>query len=152
MSYDWDAPWRKLSREDVERIRVLRYRDGLTAQEVGTRYGVTEPTIRYYAPGWPGKVPTDRVRSLFESSPLTAADVARRLGWMLQRRSGHRCGQVCADGSRVLRALGLALESSRGRRGYRALIDAETAALIAEALGHAAWEAFEDTSPLTPTP
>lgn len=127
----------RLTTRDVARIRELRYGDGLSSLVVAGMVGCSDRTIRKYAPGSPGRVPNDKLRAAFEASGLAAADVARRLGW----DSGHG-----PDTSRVRRKLGLRTESS-GKKGtrYRSRnIDAETVALMAEAIGVAPWEVMPD--------
>ncbi|MCA1571670.1 MAG: hypothetical protein LC798_15420 [Chloroflexi bacterium] len=84
------------------------------------------------------------VRRLFEASSLTAVEVARRLGW--QSRGGN--GTRGADGVRVEKTLGLRDEYSHGCVSRRALIDAETAELLAEAMGYGRWQAYEDDEPV----
>lgn len=121
--------------ETVALTRRLRYVDGLTQEQAAARAGVSIDTVRYYAPGRVGKIDNAALRERFERSPLTAADVARAVGWTYERR-----GRPRADTSRVKRALGLQDDVSHGCRGRRVLIDAETAALIAEAIGVEPWE------------
>jgi transcriptional regulator with XRE-family HTH domain len=125
----------RLTPLDVKRIRKLRYRDGLTSPQVAKIIGCDESTVRYYAPGRIGKVPIDKLRAAFEASGLTAAEVARRMGWFDGR---------CADSARVKRALGIYPSISNGRRSPRRMIDAETAGLLAEAIGVMAWEVMPD--------
>ena len=125
---------------DVARIRELRYGDGLSAARTAEVVGCCEGTVLRYAPGSPGRVPVAPVREAFEASRLTAADVARRLGWW---------DRGSADSARLKRALGIngnvpADPRYRSRRYYSTLIDAETAALIAEAIGVAPWEVLPD--------
>jgi hypothetical protein len=135
---NWESVTRKLSAEDVRRICRLRYVDGLSAAGVGRMFGVAEETVRGYAPGRPGKIDNAALRRAFEAAGVPSTEVARRLGWV--RISGPRSRRKSgADGARVRRALGLQDETSRGTRVRRRLIDAETAALIAEAIGVAPW-------------
>lgn len=81
------------------------------------------------------------LREAFESSGLTAGDVARRMGWTRRqgktRKDGRRAGPwMCADISRVKRALGLNPEGgSRNGGKMRREIDYDTALRLAEAIG-----------------
>jgi hypothetical protein len=129
-----------LSPETLAEIRELRYLDGLSCRVVGERFGLGERMVNRLAPGWPGKVPNDRVRALFERSPMSAGDVARAVGW---HSTGGK-GTTGCSGQRVLRTLGLADEWSHGRVIRRRLVDAETAMLLAEAMGFGRWEALPD--------
>jgi hypothetical protein len=118
-------------------IRELRYKDGLTCNQTAMLASSNINTVQKVAPGRPGKVPNSAVRALFEEARsergLSASEVARRMGW----RSGRS-----VDASRVLQTLGLRESiGTAGRRQYRTLIDAETAGLLAEAMGYQAWEA-----------
>lgn len=127
----------RLTPLDIARIRKLRYRDGLMQREVAEIIGCDVKTVWRYAPGHIGKIPNDKVRAAFEASRLTAAQVARRMGWM--------CAPGKADGARVKRALGILPDSyGPGIRSTRRLIDAETAGLLAEAIGVMAWEVMPD--------
>lgn len=132
----------RLTTLDIKRIRRLRYRDGLTARETAAIIGCNVSTVLRYAPGRIGKVPNDKLRAAFERSPMTASDVARSMGWTC--RVGG--GSTCADSGRVKRALGIYpnVSGSHGGRSYGRMIDAETAGLIAEALGLMAWEVMPD--------
>lgn len=123
-----------LSAQQVRRIRVLRYEDGLSAREVALLVGCHETTVWRIAPGRPGKVSNAAVRAIFEQSGLTAAEVARRMDWVDPRSPGS------GDSARVKRALGLLEDVNGGRRARRTRIDAETAGQLAEAMGHEAWE------------
>lgn len=133
----------RLTTLDIKRIRRLRYRDGLTIPATAAIIGCNISTVWRYAPGVIGKVPNDKLRAAFEASPMTASDVARRMGWTCPpRRAG---GRPRADSSRVKRSLGINPNvSPRGTRSYSRTIDAETAGLIAEALGLMAWEVMPD--------
>lgn len=124
----------------VAQIRELRYMDGLSCPVVAQLLGMNRSTVNRLAPGKPGKVLNDRVRALFEASPMSSVDVARALGW--ERRGGF--GVMAADGALVMRTLGLKSEVSRGYSTRRRWIDAETAGDLAEAMGHARWEALPD--------
>ena len=128
--------------EVVAAVRQLRYMDGLSCRVVGERFGVATRTINEWAPGRPGKVPNDKVRALFEASPMSAGDVARAVGWW--KMCGPPRRRHFVDGVRVLRTLGLAPEVSRGRQTLRSMIDAETAGDLAEAMGFGRWEALPD--------
>lgn len=125
----------RLTPLDIKRIRKLRYRDGLTIPATAEIVGCSEATVWHLAPGRPGKVPLDKLRGAFDASGLTATEVARRMGWLDGRSP---------DGARVKRALGIYPSISRGRRSPRRLIDAETAGLLAEAIGVMAWEVMPD--------
>lgn len=124
---------RYMTKADRQHILRLRYRDGFTQAEVARITGRNRETVRLIAPGRVGKIDNARLREAFAQSGLTAAEVARRLGW----RAG-----TSWDGSRVNRWLGVTLDRSgtRKARSYRRLIDAETAGLIAEAIGVEPWE------------
>ena len=123
----------RLTTRDVSRIRELRYEDGLTLAATAEAVGCSEFPVWRYAPGRPGKIANTALREAFLASGKTAADVARRLGW----DSGNG-----ADTSRVRRKLGLLPErsGSNGRKSFTRHIDAETAALMAEAIGVMPWE------------
>lgn len=121
-----------LTTTDIRRIRELRYQDGLSIEATAAIIGCSAGCVWNYAPGRPGKVPVTPLREMFEQSGLTASEVARRMGW----DSGHG-----ADCSRVRRALGLMDDITRGKPSRRRVTDAETAGLLAEAMGRAAWEA-----------
>lgn len=125
-----------LSAETVGRIRELRYEDGLTADRTAAAVGVSVGSVQRYAPGRPGKVDNAKLREAFVVSGRSAQDVARGMDW----RAG-----ASADGSRVSRALGLLPDlSCLGRRSVRRMVDAETAALLAEAVGVQPWEVMPD--------
>jgi hypothetical protein len=123
------------ARVDVVRLRTLRYRDGLTVGATALELGCESSTVQRHAPGWVGKVDNTLLRQAFDASGVRAVDVARCLGWTYERRSGRRAGALEADGSRVLRALGLQQDVGHGHRSHRQMIDAETACLIADAIG-----------------
>lgn len=127
---------RQLTTRDVRAIRELRYLDGLTSRATARQLGIGQDTVLRYAPGWPGKIPNDRVRELFLTSGVSITDVARTLGWT------YRCplyGERL-DGYRVKRTLGIVPDKGR----LRSMIDVETAGLIAEACGFEAWQAMPD--------
>lgn len=126
---------RRLSPEQVRRIKAMRA-DGYSQHATAVAVGCTRGTVRKYAPGYIGKVDNAPLREAFLASNRTASDIARSVGW-LDRGS--------PDTSRVRRALGLRddLSGTNGIRSRRRLIDAETAGLIAEALGMGAWEIEE---------
>ena len=82
------------------------------------------------------KVANKPLREAFLASNLTAADVARRMGWFSR---GY------GDTSRVRRKLGLRPETSSGRNEkygprHRHHIDVEHAEALGEILGVAPWE------------
>jgi hypothetical protein len=121
----------------AERAQILelRYMDGLSIPRVAELTGRHPDTIKRHAPGWPGKIDNTRLRDAFLASRLEAVDVARSLDWVAERR-----GRLQADGSRLRRTLGLQkTRNGQGRVQYRKMIDAETAALIADAIGVAPW-------------
>lgn len=126
---------------DKARIRELRYGDGLSCSVVSILTGWSESAVRVAAPGRPGTIDNTRLREAFERSGLDAAVVAGRVGWMLDRPDGVR-----ADTSRLRRTLGITLDYSGSKRRYsrRRMIDAETAGLIADALGIGRWEIESD--------
>lgn len=133
----------RLTPDQQRLIRELRYEDGLTIQATAARVGCSAFPVRQLAPGRPGKVPNDKLREAFTDSGLSAVEVARRVGWLCS--TGTTQGQrTQADGSRVLRTLGLLDDSTKDRRSTRTFIDAETAALLAEAIGVMAWEVMPD--------
>lgn len=127
----------RLTTHDVRRIRELRYGDGLTLRAVAQIVGCSSEAVRCYAPGRPGKVPNDKLRAAFLASGLTAGEVGRRMGWLCR---------ACGDAARVKRSLGLLPSGNKRRnRAYTARnIDAETAALMAEAIGVMPWEIMPD--------
>jgi hypothetical protein len=120
------------SSTDTARIRELRYMDGLSCPQVAILMGCHEETVRRIAPGYPGKIDNTRLREAFLASGCTAHEVALQLGWYAGKKP---------DGTTVKRTLGLVetIGGHRRYRQYRCLIDAETAALIADAIGVAPW-------------
>lgn len=121
-----------LTMQDIRRIRELRYGDGLTALRVADIVGCSRQTVWRYAPGMPGKIPNNKLRAAFKASSVTATGVARAMGW----DSGKG-----ADSSRVNRTLGLTPDiNGKGNASTRTYIDAETASLMAEAIGVMPWE------------
>lgn len=117
-------------------IRELRYMDGLSMTAVAKITGRDKSTVQRYAPGWPGKIDNTKLRDAFLKSGLEAAEVAARVGWTIRGVNG--------DTSRLRRSLGLIRESTRSSTGkhhwcVRTRIDAENAALIADAIGVAPW-------------
>jgi DNA-binding transcriptional regulator YiaG len=140
--YGWIGPGsnrKHLNATEKARVRELRYMDGLSSPAVASLFGCSYETVRKIAPGWPGKIDNTRLRDAFIASGVDAAEVARRVGWVLLRG-----GREDADTSRVRRSLGLLLETGISRTGKRSRfmrtrIDAENAALIAEAIGVAPW-------------
>lgn len=132
----FNVGWKtKTPDETIALIRNLRYEDGLPARKVADMLGVTMRTIFLYAPGRPGKVPVAPLREAFKASPLTAADVARSLGWWARGN---------ADSGRVKRTLGINEDSARGYRFRREMVDAETVTLMADALGIAPWSVLPE--------
>ena len=128
------------SPETIERVRELRYQDGLSRPQIAELAGVSVWACRKYAPGaFVGKVENAPVRKVFLASGLSASGVATALGWFSPKRP---------DSSRVLRTLGLRPEKhSAGRKAFRQMIDAEVAMNIAEACGVAGWSVLpEDES------
>lgn len=137
-AWPWKGQWYTTPEEQAA-IRELRYMDGLSMPEVARITGRDLSTIRHWAPGYPGKIDNARLREAFLASGLGASEVARHVGWVLRRG-----GRLDADTSRLRRSLGLCRESSRGSSGkhywtIRTRIDAETAGLIADAIGVAPW-------------
>lgn len=113
-------------------IRVLRYDDGLSCQEVAGRVGLTREHVGQIAPGRPGKIDNAAARGAFLRSRKTATAVAGDLGWM----DGTRF-----DSSRVLKTLGITMSrDGRGSAQYRRFVDAETLGLIARSVGVEPWE------------
>lgn len=120
------------SSTDTARIRELRYMDGMTCDDAALLMGCSPATIRMIAPGRPGKIDNTLLREAFLASGRTAYEVALRLGWYAGSKP---------DGTTVKRTLGLVetIGGHRRYRQYRCLIDAETAGLIADAIGVAPW-------------
>jgi transcriptional regulator with XRE-family HTH domain len=134
----------KLPTSTIRRIRQLRYADGLTAPQAAAIVGCSQEAVRHYAPGRPGKVDNAKLRAAFEASGLGAQEVARRVGWWIHKSN---CSDQ-PDGGRVRRTLGIALDANgNGRPSRRRYIDAETAAILAEAIGVAPWEVIPDEDP-----
>jgi hypothetical protein len=127
----------RVTEDERRTIRELRYADGLSVPVVVRITGRCYKTVRKYAPGSPGKVNNARLREAFLASGVQAVDVARQIGWW-----NFTEGYWKADGSRIKRTLGINPDiSGQGKRSYRTLIDAETAALLAEAIpGIEPWE------------
>lgn len=129
----------RLTAPDVARIRELRYQDGLSCERVASSIGCSAMAVHYHAPGWPGKVDNAKLRAAFLASGLTASEVARRVGWW----NGHT-----GDGQRVKRTLGLSDDwgghHPHRTRTRRRLIDAETAGVLAEAIGVMPWEVIDE--------
>jgi hypothetical protein len=122
------------SSTELALVRELRYVDGLTCGAVAARIGRSDRYVQRLAPGRPGKIDNTLIREAFLRSGCSAHEVARDLDWY---------GGGKLDGTRVKQTLGL-VETVGGHgqryRQYRRLIDAETASLIAEAIGVAPWE------------
>jgi hypothetical protein len=134
-------PWKGqyTTPEEQAAIRELRYMDGLSMPRVSEITGRDRSTIQRHAPGWPGKIDNTPLRDAFLASGLEAVEVALRCGWIIEKDGG-----TYGDCSRVRRSLGLQQESGRSLAGkycryMRTRIDAENAALIAEAIGVAPW-------------
>jgi hypothetical protein len=130
----------RLTAQHHEMIRELRYMDGLSHRAIAERVGCSHTTVRGIVPGpRPGMIPNAPLREAFLASGRSACSVAREIGWMCRTSSG-----VNGDGARVRRALGIIanVSSNNGvkRRSVFSRIDAEFAALIAEAIGVAPWE------------
>jgi hypothetical protein len=139
-------PGQPLHADTIANIRELRYVDGLTREQIRERTGINVRTSRKYAPGaFVGKVPNDAVREVFLASGLPAASVAQDIGWLSPQRQRNGAVRMRGDSSRLLRALGLRLENHRwGKKGYRRMLDAEHASMIAEACGVAGWSVLGD--------
>lgn len=128
----------RLTMAHVERIRELRYMDGLSLAATARVVGCSSATVQKRAPGRPGKVPVAPLRKAFLASRMTAADVARGMGWFQGRDS-------LADTGRVRRTLGLIDDvSSTGNRSRRINVDAETVMLMAEIIGVSPWSVLPD--------
>jgi hypothetical protein len=116
----------------IHEILTLRHQDGLSARRVAVMLGISQWTVLRYAPGRPGKVPVAPLREAFLASPLTAAHVARQLGWWDHKGSG--------DATRVKHTLGLLDDvNGHGIRSRRTMVDAETVMQMAEAIGVSPW-------------
>lgn len=127
-----------LTMPQVKQIRELRYMDGLTCEATAQIIGCTADTVGRYAPGKPGKVPVAPLREAFLASGMTAADVARGMGWVHGSRRK-------ADSAGVQKTLGLRdTIKGGGSRSRRVLVDAETVALMAEVIGLAPWQVLPD--------
>lgn len=133
---------RFLTADEIARIRELRYAHGLTIAETVAYVGRSPMTVQRVAPGRPGKVDNAALREAFLRSGRSAADVARAAGWTFE--SG---GRIKPDSSRVRRTLGLIDDvSAGGWRSRRKLIDAETAEILADAVGVAPWTVIDEPS------
>lgn len=77
------------------------------------------------------QVPTNELQRVFANTGLTAAQVARNLGWMQNPAQSNASCAPQAEGSRVKRWLGL-LPYRNGNREwvYRRVIDADRAAIL----------------------
>jgi hypothetical protein len=105
--------------------------------------------VRRIAPGRPGKISNEPIRRIFEEESqrgLTAADVARSMGWWVSYKNpkARQSKGPYADVARVRRALGIQADNAGIRQSKRRMIDAEMAGLLAEAMGYAAWEALPE--------
>jgi hypothetical protein len=126
--------------DEAARIRKLRYEEGLAVDVIAQALGRGSGTVRRHAPGRVGKVPNDKLRAAFEASGLTATEVARRAGWRYRKGA-----DLFGDGVRVKRTLGVVDDVNGAKqRSVRKWIDAEAAALLAEAIGVAPWEVMPD--------
>lgn len=139
----------RLTAPDVARIRELRYMDGLTSTEVAAVIGCSPQAVLWHAPGRPGKIDNTALREAFVASGKSASEVARALCWMIVRDPARAAAssrsRASYDVTRVKRTLGLTPDvNGRGKRSPRTLIDAETAALMAEAIGVMPWEVMPD--------
>jgi hypothetical protein len=118
-----------------ERIRDLRYVDGMTCQGVAMLMGIHPTRVRQVAPGRPGKIDNTLLCEAFQRSGRTATSVARELGWGPANNP---------DGGQVNKTLGLTMTGGGGHkmqyRQYRRMIDAGTAGRIADVLGIGRWE------------
>lgn len=112
--------------EEIALIRELRAA-GHTQSDIARITGFSHNSVCRLVPGWVGKVPVAPLRQAFLDSPVTAADIARDLGWWDSRGD--------ADSARVKRTLGLVPDRKNGHQSRRRLVDAETVQLIAEAIG-----------------
>ena len=126
---------RPLTVFEIERIRELRYADGLTNQRIADMFDLHESTVRRHARGRPGKAPVAPLREAFLASAVTAADVARSLGWWASDK---------VDTSRVKRTLGIYPDKTRGCVFYRTFTDVETIQRIADAIGISPWSVLPD--------
>lgn len=132
-----------MTTEDIDRIRGLRYGDGLTSAQTAAIIGRCVSTVERHAPGRPGKIDNSLLRMAFIASGRSAVGVARSLDWTYSRGPGRVDRGY--DGARVKRTLGIMPSiAGHGGRQLRKLIDAETAGLIAEAIGVAPWEIMPD--------
>lgn len=137
------APY--LAPDLIEKVRELRYEDGLTREQIQQATGVHPTTCTYYAPGrFVGKVPNDLVRQAFLDSGRTAASVATEIGWTSPNHKRGGKVREGGDSSRLLRTLGLRPGKSGTGVSTRRYIDAETAMTIAEACGVAGWSVLPD--------
>lgn len=129
-------PKRHLTGAQVRQIRKMRA-DGLTSTYVASVIGCSASAVRRIAPGRIGKVPVAPLREAFLASDKSASEVASAMGWRCTNRR-----REYADGSRVKRTLGLLpdVHGATGQRSFRIQADAETVALLAEAIGVMPWE------------
>lgn len=120
------ARWMGVHRDTV--TRVVK-RNGVPLRRRSPRKLTEAPTLASTRQA--AKVDNAPLRQAYEDSALSVTEVAERCGW-LQRGT--------ADTSRVKRVLGIAPESSNGRRYFRREVRSDTAALVAGALGLDPWE------------
>lgn len=116
---------------DAERHELRKYRLRLAHRQREIAKGRDPASIKTIAkPPRTGKrVPVEGLRQAFERSGLTPAQLAHRLGWY-----DHR---GVADGTRVLRRLGLRKAYDRSGGRWTQQVNAGTAEELAVALGAA---------------
>lgn len=128
-----------LTGAQVLQIRRLRA-DGLSAPQVARIVGCSDGTVRKIVPGYIGKVPVAPLREAFLASGKTAVAVAKAAGWFCSNGVSEY-----PDSSRVKRTLGLLPDvNGKGIQSRRTLVDAELAAILAEAVGVMPWEVMPD--------
>lgn len=133
-------PGRYVTADERRQMHELR-KEGLTHAAIGEILGRCEDTVRKHLDGgYIAKVPNAPLREAFLSSPFTASDVARELGWQNGRSF---------DSSRVRRTLGITVDTSIDRygnlrRSYRTMVDIELVEQIAYAIGVMPWEVMPE--------
>lgn len=114
------------------RWKTLRKRPGVgvVLRVFGTwNEAVTAAGLHTRKGGRAGRgVPNDALRQAFLESPMSAAEVARAVGWF-DSKGG------CADGTRVRRTLGLRPAHENGQARVYQRVGSRNAVKIAEALG-----------------